>query len=89
MIDENGIKLGDYVFVSRWSDGDLNDPWYVGFLKEMGEDNRGNFYKVEEQDNMDHIYRHCIKLTKKDGEKILSFKHPGGNILVKDVIEGK
>ena len=29
------FNIGDYVFVSRWSDGDPNDPWYVSTLKEI------------------------------------------------------
>jgi len=30
------LKLGDYVFASRWSDCDPGDPWAVGFVSEVG-----------------------------------------------------
>lgn len=26
------FSIGDYVFVSRWSDCDPNDPWALGFI---------------------------------------------------------
>ena len=29
---QTSVKLGDYVFASRWSDCDPNDPWAVGFV---------------------------------------------------------
>jgi hypothetical protein len=29
------LKVGDYVFASRWSDCDPGDPWYVGHVAEI------------------------------------------------------
>jgi len=29
------VKVGDYVFVSRWDDCDPADPWYVGHVSEV------------------------------------------------------
>lgn len=31
------LKVGDYVFASRWSDCDPGDPWHVGYVSEVGE----------------------------------------------------
>jgi hypothetical protein len=61
------LCIGDYVFVSRWSDGDLNDPWAVGFLTEVGEDQRGKFYNIGDG----KYYRHCRKITQKEGVNII------------------
>ena len=57
-------KVGEYVLVSRYSDKDFNDPWYVGWISEVGEDKRGMFYKCE---GNDRPYRHCWRMTKQDG----------------------
>lgn len=62
------IKIGDYVFVSKWSDEDPNDPWFVGFISEFGEDSRGEFFRV--QDTV-RYWRHCRKITKEEGDTIL------------------
>jgi len=70
MIDEKGIKIGDYVLVTRWSYADPNDPWYVGFLKEMGEDCTGNFYRVDDGLINRRYWRHCMVITKQDAEEI-------------------
>ncbi len=86
MKEENGIQLGDYVFVSRWSDGDLNDPWYIGFLKEMGEDKIGNFYRVEDGLNHHPYYRHCRKTTPEQAHIIFRLYDCGGRGLVDDII---
>lgn len=59
------MKIDDYVFASRWSDEDPNDPWCVGFLEEFGEDNRGKWYKIDGK-----TFRHCRKITAEEGEKI-------------------
>lgn len=32
------LKVGDYVFASRWGDCDPGDPWHVGHVTEIGED---------------------------------------------------
>jgi len=90
MQEENGIRLGDYVFVSKYSDGDLDDPWYIGLLKEMGEDRKGNFYRVGDGCwNHSRFYRHCRKLTREEGEKILSHYDVGSRGLITDIIGEK
>ena len=30
------LEAMDYVFACRWSDADWNDPWGIGFVKEVG-----------------------------------------------------
>jgi len=65
------IIVGDYVFASRWPDGDPNDPWYVGFVDEINEkEGFSTLYKVGGRN-----YRYCRKISKKQGEKILE-KYP-------------
>ena len=32
------LKIGEYVFATRWSDADWNDPNCVGFVREIHED---------------------------------------------------
>ena len=63
------MNIKDYVFVSRWSDEDPNDPWCVGFISEIGKDTRGDFFKVE---NSNRYWIHCRKITKDEGDTILS-----------------
>jgi hypothetical protein len=62
------LKIGDYVFVSRWSDGDPNDPWYVSTLKEIIIDSRGTYFKV---DGSEMWWKHIKTITKEEGEEIL------------------
>ena len=63
------MNINDYVFVSKWSDEDPNDPWYVGFITEIGKDSRGYFFKVQDSNR---YWRHCRKITKEEGDIILS-----------------
>ena len=30
------LELGDYVFATRWSDADWNDPWAIGYVGAIG-----------------------------------------------------
>jgi hypothetical protein len=62
------INIGDYVFVSRWSDGDPNDPWYVGTLKEILIDKRGTYFKV---DGSELYWKNIKKISKEEGEYII------------------
>ena len=64
-------KLGEYVLVARWGDKDLEDPWHVGWLCEIGEDTRGMFYRVcdreDLKDTASNAYRHCWRITAGEG----------------------
>lgn len=58
------IKVGDYVFASEYSDGSPNDPWEVGYVKEIKE---GGYVKV----NSDRGYKHSKKITSIMGKLIV------------------
>jgi hypothetical protein len=61
------IAVGDYVWVSRWSDQDPNDPWYVGRIQEIDYSRLGSFYiKVGNR-----WWCHYRKITKEQGQAIL------------------
>lgn len=61
------VKIGDYVFLSRWPTPDPNDPWAVGQIVEHGIDLGGNFYRVS---NIDRVFRNARKITPKEGKHI-------------------
>ena len=63
------FAIDDYVFVSKYSDEDPNDPWYVSQLAEIGEDKKGKFYRVAETNR---YWRHCRKITKQEGAEIIA-----------------
>lgn len=67
------MNINDYVFASRWSDEDPNDPWCVGFISEILEDSDNIKFKV---DGYNRYWKHCRKITKEEGDKILSI-YPG------------
>ena len=67
-----GVSIGDYVFASKFSDGDPNDPWVVDFVTEIIVDSDGIAISVG---NSNRKYRHFAKITKEQGDYILhSFK---------------
>ena len=67
---EGGINIGDYVFASRWFDGTPNDPWYVGFVKgKIDNGKNGIEYMV---DGSIRWWKYCRKITKEEGDKIMS-----------------
>lgn len=66
-IDETIIK--QYVLVTKFSDADIYDPWYVGFVTEYGIDYIGKFVRVE--DNV-RKWRNIKVITSEEGAKILS-----------------
>jgi len=63
------VKIGDYVFASRWGDHQMGDPWYIGHISEYGEDNRGMFYKLKECPN--RYWRNVFKISEEEAEKRL------------------
>ncbi len=65
---KDAFKIGDYVFVSRWSDGDPNDPWHVGFLERVTKHSVEDVYQVKESLR---VYPNCRHLTKAQGERIV------------------
>ena len=74
-IKMNDIKIGDYVFASRWADGDWNDPWIVGFISEIG----NNYVCVCTNDadkTPDSTFRNCKLIDRQTGDRILQY-YPG------------
>jgi len=64
-------KIGEYVFISRWADKCLKDPWAIGFLEYMIIDAIGIKYRLKDSAI---FYNHCWIITKEEGEKILKGK---------------
>jgi len=48
-VEESDIKIGEYIFASRWGDRDWNDPWAIGFVRLIGR----NFIEVANEDDSD------------------------------------
>lgn len=66
------MKTGDYVLATKYSDGDPNDQWAVGFYVEQ----RGIRHWVE--DGSGHTFRpsgfrHVRKITPTEGSFLLTF----------------
>lgn len=68
------IAVDDYVFASKWSDEDPNDPWCVGFVTEVMEDSIGKYVRIQGVTN--RYWKHFRKITKEEGDKILA-TYPG------------
>jgi len=66
-IVSGSFSIGDYVFVSKWSDADPNDPWYVSFISEINIDKTHITYKVE---GSNRVWANCRKITSEEGRKI-------------------
>ena len=58
------LKIGDYVFASRWSDCDPGDPWHVGHVSEIGPN-----YVVCGDVSIRH-WRKAMKITAEQGARI-------------------
>ena len=63
------FSVGDYVFLSKYSDADPNDPWYVGLIDEIGLDKKGGFIRCYEAGQ--RCWRNAVKIDKEEGDKIL------------------
>ena len=61
------IKINDYVFASKFSDEDPNDPWFVGFVDAILEEHDSKKYKVGGR-----FYKNCRKISAKEGKRILT-----------------
>jgi hypothetical protein len=64
-------KVGDYVFVHRWADTDIHDPWLVGFVDDISIDDdimgcMSHSYLVHGR-----WYNHAHKITLDEGKVIL------------------
>ena len=72
------VKVGDYVFATRWSDCDWNDPWAVGFVCEIGR----NYVRVDDGDGGliegvgTRCWRYCQHVSGAVGAEIVT-RYPG------------
>lgn len=44
------LEVGDYVLASKYRDGDPNDPWFVGFIKQIIRCEDYDKYKIADED---------------------------------------
>lgn len=66
-------KLGEYVLLSRWSDKEIHDPWYVGYVTEIIESEElGLSYRCR---GSERFFKHCWRITKEEGEERLKHAH--------------
>ncbi len=67
------LQIGDYVFATRWSDADWNDPWCVGFVAECGK----NYVTLCEENGSPisgvgkYAFRYAMKITAEQGNRIV------------------
>lgn len=69
----NALLAGDYVLATKWSDGDPQDHWCVGFFKAMSGD---RFDIVDDNGDLfrGNGFRRCKKISKRRGDFLLSKK---------------
>ncbi len=74
----DGLKTRDYVFATRWSDADWNDPWCVGFVAELGKN-----YVTLHNENGGRVngvgmrgFKNAMRITAKQGSRIISEYSP-------------
>jgi hypothetical protein len=63
------LKIGDYVFASRWKDCDPGDPWRVGYIDAVGP----NWVSL---DGTGRRFPNAMKLTPEQAERIIA-QYPG------------
>jgi hypothetical protein len=69
VISDN-FSIGDYVFLSKYSDADPNDPWFIGRIDEIGLNKKGAFIRCHEAGQ--RYWRNAIKINKETGNMLLS-----------------
>lgn len=71
---ENELKPGDYVLATKYSDGDPQDHWFVGFFVGMLPKVDGDRYEVAWGDGKlarGNGFRRAEKITAKRGQWLL------------------
>lgn len=71
------IKKGDYVLATKYSDGDPNDQWCVGFYKEnfaAGSETRHDVVDIGGNSFRCNGFRRVRKITHEQGEYLLNNK---------------
>jgi len=62
-------EIGQYVLVTKFSDKDPIDPWYIGFVNYVRCDNNVYSCRVE---GSTRLWNNFFSLTKKEGDAWLS-----------------
>jgi len=70
----NILKKGDYVLATRWSDGDPQDAWCVGFYGKFNGETRSYEVSLSFDSIRSSRYRKVKKISKKRGEFLLKNK---------------
>jgi len=75
-------KIGERVLLTRWHDKSLYDPWFIGFLCEVGENKRGMFYRAEtEEGEESRSFKHCWRISLEESVEriqVANFKESRG-----------
>lgn len=69
----NVIKKGTYVLATKYSDGDPNDQWCIGFYDRF-ENNRHYVVDSDGKQFRMNGFRRCAKIKKERGEWLLQNK---------------
>lgn len=73
------LKVGDYVFASRWSDADPGDPWVLGHVSQVWLPDGPYEYGSVVVGDSPQPYRHfprAMKITAEQGKRILEMYPP-------------
>ena len=57
-------KIGEYVLVTRWSDRDPYDPWYVSYIESITIYDGGVSYRVK---GSNRNWGNCHRITPEEG----------------------
>jgi hypothetical protein len=69
-----GLQVGDYVFATKWHDGDPCDPHAVGFISKIDAE-RGRVIVSDAEGNViygHNGFRRAKKITAEEGQRMLA-----------------
>ena len=69
-------KLGQYVLVASWRGFDLNNPWAIGFLREIIESDTGFRYRIQ---GTNRYWKAVYKITVEEGTELIDFAKKSDN----------
>ena len=88
-------KIGDYVLATKYSDGDSRDVWYIGYIHEILDENRGYILCDEHGVVQNRRFRRCGLIHPAVSEYILyhrneisSFRIGLWNYIIDPIHEG-